>query len=81
VRLTEAAPNRLYRMILVLLYATGARRTEAARIKVEDIDGKRMVRICRTNWHPAPVQLVVDRVRDPLPRAKIHKLCDPSHSA
>ena len=43
VRLIDAAPNRLYRMILVLLYATGVRRTEAARIKVEDIDSKRMV--------------------------------------
>jgi len=43
VRLIDAAPNRLYRMILVLLYATGARRTEAARIKVEDIDSQRMV--------------------------------------
>ena len=43
VRLIEAAPNRLYRMILVLLYATGVRRTEAARIKVEDIDSQRMV--------------------------------------
>jgi hypothetical protein len=39
-RLIETAPNRLY---LVLLYATGVRRTEAARIKVEDIDSKRMV--------------------------------------
>ncbi len=43
VRLIDAAPNRLYRMILVLLYATGARRTEAAQIKVEDIDSQRMV--------------------------------------
>ena len=43
VRLIEAAPNRLYRMILVLLYATGVRRTEAAQIKVEDIDSQRMV--------------------------------------
>jgi site-specific recombinase XerD len=43
VRLIDAAPNRLYRMILVLLYATGVRRTEAARVKVEDIDSKRMV--------------------------------------
>jgi site-specific recombinase XerD len=30
-------------MLLVLLYATGARRAEAARIKVEDIDSQRMV--------------------------------------
>ena len=28
VRLIDAAPNRLYRILLVLLYATGARRTE-----------------------------------------------------
>jgi integrase/recombinase XerD len=41
VRLIDAAPNRLYRMIMVLLYATGLRRTEAARIKVEDIDSQR----------------------------------------
>ena len=33
VRLIEAAPNRLYRVLLVLLYATGARRAEAARIR------------------------------------------------
>jgi site-specific recombinase XerD len=46
VRLIEAAPNRLSRMILVLLYATGARRSEAARIKVEDIDSQRMVKGC-----------------------------------
>ena len=43
VRLIEAAPSRLYRILLVLLYATGARRAEAARIKVEDIDSQRMV--------------------------------------
>jgi integrase/recombinase XerD len=42
-RLIDAAPSRLYRMILVLLYATGLRRTEASLIKVEDIDSKRMV--------------------------------------
>jgi integrase/recombinase XerD len=43
VRLIDAAPNRLYRMIIVLLYATGLRRTEASLIKVEDIDSKRRV--------------------------------------
>jgi integrase/recombinase XerD len=43
VRLIDSAPNRLYRILLVLLYATGARRAEAARIKVEDIDSQRMV--------------------------------------
>ena len=44
VRLIDAAPNRLYRTILVLLYATGVRRTEAAQIKVEDIDSQGMGR-------------------------------------
>ncbi len=43
VRLIDAAPNCLYRMILVPLCATGVRRTEGARIKVEDIDSQRMV--------------------------------------
>jgi site-specific recombinase XerD len=43
VLLIDAAPNRLYRILLVLLYATGARRAEAARIMVEDIDSQRMV--------------------------------------
>jgi integrase len=42
-RLIDAAPSRLYRMLIVLLYATGLRRTEASLIKVEDIDSKRMV--------------------------------------
>lgn len=42
-RLIEAAPNRLYRIILMLLYATGIRRTEASRLKVSDIDSQRMV--------------------------------------
>lgn len=37
------APNRRYRILLVLLDATGARRTEAARIMVRDIDSQRMV--------------------------------------
>jgi site-specific recombinase XerD len=43
VRLIDSAPNRLYSILLVLLYATGAPRAEAARIKVEDIDSQRMV--------------------------------------
>ena len=48
VRLIDAAPNRLYRMIVVLLYATGVRRTEAAPDEVEDIDSQRMViHICQ----------------------------------
>ena len=35
--------NRMHRTILMVLYATGLRRTEASRLKVSDIDGQRMV--------------------------------------
>jgi len=42
-RLIEAAPNRMHRMLLILLYATGVRRTEATLLKVSDIDSQRMV--------------------------------------
>ena len=42
-RLIETAPNLLYRTILMLLYGTGIRRTEASLLKVSDIDSKRMV--------------------------------------
>ncbi len=42
-QLIEAAPHRLYRTMLMLLYATGVRRTEASRLKVSDIDSQRMV--------------------------------------
>ena len=42
-QLIEAAPNRLYRTLLMLLYATGVRRTEASRLKVSDIDSPRRV--------------------------------------
>jgi integrase/recombinase XerD len=39
----DAAPNRMYRTILMVLYGTGMRRTEASRLKVSDIDSQRMV--------------------------------------
>ena len=42
-RLIDAAPNRMYRTILMLLYGTGMRRTEASRLKVSAIDSQRMV--------------------------------------
>jgi site-specific recombinase XerD len=42
-KLIEAAPNIRYRMILVLLYSTGLRRTEASQLKISDIDSQRMV--------------------------------------
>ena len=42
-KLIESAPNIRYRMILLLLYSTGLRRTEASQLKIADIDSKRMV--------------------------------------
>ena len=37
-KLIESAPNIRYRMILLLLYSTGLRRTEASQLKIADID-------------------------------------------
>ncbi len=37
-RLIEAAPNLMYRTLLMVLYSTGIRRTEASLLKVSDID-------------------------------------------
>jgi integrase/recombinase XerD len=42
-RLIEAARHRMHRTILMLIYGTGMRRTEASRLKVSDIDSQRMV--------------------------------------
>jgi integrase/recombinase XerD len=42
-RLIEAAPNLLHRTILMVLYGTGIRRTEASLLKVSDVDSERMV--------------------------------------
>ena len=42
-RLIEAAPSPLHRTILMVLYGTGIRRTEASLLKVSDIDSERMV--------------------------------------
>lgn len=42
-RLIEAAPNLLYRTLLMLLYATGLRRTEASTLKISDIDSSLML--------------------------------------
>ena len=42
-RLIEAAPNLLYRTLLILLYATGLRRAEVAHLKVSDIDSSLML--------------------------------------
>jgi len=42
-RLIEMTQNRMHRTILMVLYATGLRRTEASRLKVSDIDSQRMI--------------------------------------
>src|SRR5712691_1310939 len=42
-RMIEATPSPLHRTILMVLYATGIRRTEASLLKVGDIDSERMV--------------------------------------
>src|SRR5262245_35728520 len=42
-RLIEAASNLMHRTILMVLYGTGMRRTEASLLKVSDIDSERMV--------------------------------------
>ena len=39
----------MHRTILIVLYGTGMRRTEASRLKVSDIDSQRMV-------HPHPAR-------------------------
>ena len=42
-RLIDATDSRFHRAMLMTLYATGARRAEAAHLKVGDIDSRRMV--------------------------------------
>jgi site-specific recombinase XerD len=42
-RMIEAAPNLMHRTILIVLYGTGIRRTEASLLKASDIDSERMV--------------------------------------
>lgn len=42
-RIIDAAPTPFYRMLVMGLYATGARRAELAHLKISDIDSQRMV--------------------------------------
>lgn len=42
-RLIDAADSPFHRAMLMTLYGTGARRAEAAHLKIEDIDSRRMV--------------------------------------
>jgi integrase/recombinase XerD len=42
-RLIDAAPFPFHRILLMTLYATGARRAEVAHLKISDIDSQRMV--------------------------------------
>ena len=50
-RLIDAADTPFHRILLMTMYATGARRAEAARLKVSDIDSKRMVVHIREGIH------------------------------
>ncbi len=43
VRLIDSASNLFHRTMLMTLYSTGIRRAELCRLKVEDIDSKRMI--------------------------------------
>src|SRR5215470_16628177 len=42
-RMIDGTTNLMHRTILIVLYATGVRRTELSLLKVTDIDSKRMV--------------------------------------
>ena len=42
-RLIDSAHTPFHRIVLITLYATGARRAELARLKISDIDSQRMV--------------------------------------
>ena len=42
-RLINSAPTPFHRIVLMMLYATGVRRAELARLKISDIDSQRMV--------------------------------------
>jgi integrase/recombinase XerD len=42
-RLIDAAEMPFHRILLMTLYATGARRAEVARLKISDIDSQRMI--------------------------------------
>jgi integrase len=42
-RMIEGAPTAWYRLLLMALYATRARRAELARLKISDLDSQRMV--------------------------------------
>ena len=42
-RLVDSAPTPFYRILVMTLYATGARCAEVARVQVGDIDSQRMV--------------------------------------
>jgi integrase/recombinase XerD len=50
-RLIDSASNQKHRVLLMLLYATGMRRSEAARLKITDIDSPRMlIHIHQGKW-------------------------------
>ena len=48
IRLIESASNLFHRALLMTTYSTGMRRAEVCRLRVEDIDGERMlIRVCQ----------------------------------
>jgi integrase len=50
-RLIDSASNQKHGALLMLLYATGMRRLEAARLKITDIDSPRMlIHIHQGRW-------------------------------
>jgi site-specific recombinase XerD len=57
-RLIDAADSQFHRILLMTLYATGARRAEAAHLKVGDIDSQRMVVHNRASLLPLCLQLL-----------------------
>jgi integrase len=87
-RLIEAAPNRMHRILLMLLYATGMRRTEASLLKVSDIDSQRMVisyNSCRNRHCPkcqtnARDQWLAKRQQELLPVGYYHLVFSVPHA-
>ncbi|MGA2852494.1 MAG: hypothetical protein ABSE46_26105 [Terracidiphilus sp.] len=72
VRLIDAAPNRLYCVLLLRLYATGARRAEAARIKGQRAHGD--------PHRPSPSNHKSLTI-SPLANAQLQRIGDPTPAA
>src|SRR6266849_5515726 len=79
-RLIEAARNRMHRTILMLLYGTGMRRTEASRLKVSDIHSGKGLRDRDVPLTPKLLEAMRDYWRWKKPRVYLFpsKMGDPS---